>query len=344
MSRPRNVARKVESFPALTPTLPPATHTNSYAIGDREVLLVEPATPYDDERRAWLEWARAFPSQGRRAVAIVLTHHHDDHVGGAAFFAEELGLPLWAHEATARKLPHLTIDRRLAEGDEITLAGEVPTVLRVLHTPGHASGHVCLHDAATGVLVVGDMVASVGTILIPPDDGDMAEYLAQLERLAALSADVALPAHGDPIAEGAGGPSPSALFRYYVAHRLGREAKVAAALAAVGPGGASLEALVPVAYADTPVMMWPIARLSLEAHLVKLEREGRAKRAVGRGGRGSRDSVAGAGPRLAGLLVRGTRLAACPSMPQAPGLVSPSVFPTSATCGRAASPTSTRRP
>jgi endoribonuclease LACTB2 len=279
MSRPRNVARKVESFSARTPTLPPATHTNSYALGGREVLLVEPATPYDDERRAWLAWARAFPSQGRRAVAIVLTHHHPDHVGGAAFFARELDLPLWAHEKTAALLPDLRVDRLLAEGDEIALDGDTPSVLRVLHTPGHASGHVCLHDAEAGVLVVGDMVASVGTILIPPDDGDMAEYLAQLERLAALSADVALPAHGDPIAEGSGGPSPAALFRHYVAHRLGREAKVAAALGGVGPGGASLAALVPVVYADTPVMVWPIAMLSLEAHLLKLEREGRARRA-----------------------------------------------------------------
>src|SRR5690349_5799755 len=99
--RPRRVARGVELFPARTPTLPPATHTNSYAVGEREVLLVEPATPYEDERRDWLAWARAFAGEGRRAVAIVLTHHHMDHVGGAELFAKELGLPLWAHRETA---------------------------------------------------------------------------------------------------------------------------------------------------------------------------------------------------------------------------------------------------
>lgn len=278
--RPRAVARGVDLFPARTPTLPPATHTNSYALGDREVVLVEPATPYDDERRAWLSWARAFPSQGRALVAIALTHHHADHVGGAELFAQELGLPLWAHEATAARLPHLPIARRLEEGETFVLGGETPQRWTALHTPGHAPGHLCFHEAQQRIVVVGDMVASVGTILIEPHDGDMIAYLAQLERLASLDADMALPAHGDPIALGPeGGRAPSDLFRFYIGHRLAREAKVLAALTGAGAEGAPSEALVKVAYADTPPAIWPLARLSLEAHLIKLERDGRARRA-----------------------------------------------------------------
>ncbi len=276
--RPRAVARGVDLFSARTPTLLPATHTNSYALGEREVVLVEPATPYDDERRDWLSWARSFPSQGRELVAIALTHHHVDHVGGAEFFARELRLPLWAHEATAQRLPHLPIARRLAEGESIVLDGEIPQRWTAIHTPGHAPGHLCFHEASQRVVVVGDMVASVGTILIEPTDGDMIAYLEQLKRLESLDAAMALPAHGEPIAEGAGSPTPSALFRFYIAHRLEREARVEAALAAAGPEGATGEALVPVAYADTPPMVWPLARLSLEAHLIKLAREGRARR------------------------------------------------------------------
>ncbi|WP_044238537.1 MBL fold metallo-hydrolase [Chondromyces apiculatus] len=272
MNRPRPVARGVDLFPARTPTLPPATHTNSYALGEREVLLVEPATPHEDEQREWLAWARGMASAGRKLVAIALTHHHVDHVGGAAFFAEALGLPVWAHAETAARLPEIPVTRYLVDGEALTLAGPEPQRLQVLHTPGHAPGHVCLFDEDGGALVAGDMVASVGTILIAPGEGDMKEYLAQLERLAGLGARVALPAHGDPI------EAPEALFKHYVAHRLLREARVVAALAGRGGVAAGLDALVAEVYADTPREVWPLARLSLEAHLLKLEQDGKARR------------------------------------------------------------------
>jgi glyoxylase-like metal-dependent hydrolase (beta-lactamase superfamily II) len=271
MARPREISSSLQLFAALTPTLLPATHTNSYALGGRDVVLVEPATPYEDEQRAWIDWARGLVSQGRTLAAIVATHHHPDHVGGLEVLARELDVPVWAHELTVDRLAPETralVTRRLTDGEEFVLAGPRDESWRVLHTPGHAPGHVCLFEERTRTVVVGDMVASVGTILIAPGDGDMQVYLEQLDRLASLDASVALPAHGDPIDE------PTVLFRRYIAHRLAREAKVLAAVKLAGAAGADAGALVPEAYADTPAHLWPIATLSLEMHLEKLEREG----------------------------------------------------------------------
>jgi len=286
MIRPRELSSSLQLFAARTPTLPPATHTNSYALGGRDLVLVEPATPFEDEQRAWIDWARGLVSQGRKLVAILATHHHEDHVGGLEVLARELGAPVWAHDLTVERLSPKTralVERRLLDGESLVLEGPRDESWRVLHTPGHAPGHVCLFEERSRTVVVGDMVASVGTILIAPGDGDMQVYLEQLERLAALDARLALPAHGEPIDE------PSVLFRKYIAHRLAREAKVLEAVRNAGAAGGDAAALVPDAYADTPVHLWPIARLSLEAHLEKLEREGHVTRAGGAGGTGEDD-------------------------------------------------------
>ena len=120
------------------------------------------------------------------------------------------------------------------------------------------------------MLVVGDMVASVGTILIAPGDGDMRVYLEQLDRLAKLDARVALPAHGEPIAE------PVELFRRYIAHRLMRESKVLRALGDHALGRTAQE-ILPEAYDDVPPDALPLGLLSRLSHLQKLESEGRVR-------------------------------------------------------------------
>jgi len=270
MPGPLPIGKGVESFAARTPTLPPATHTQSYALGERDVLLVEPATPYDDERREWLAWARSLSASGRHLVAIFLTHHHADHAGGADFFARELGLPLWAHPETRDRLPDVPVARTLLDGDSIMLEGPTTQRWDVLHTPGHAPGHLCLHEVTSGTLVAGDMVATEGTILVEAIDGDMAVYIRELERLAALETLTVLPAHGAPIVD------PAALFTRYIRHRRMRETKILRALERAGAAGATPSDLVPGAYDDTPRAAWGIAALSVAAHLVKLEAEGLA--------------------------------------------------------------------
>jgi ribonuclease/clavin/mitogillin len=276
MTRPRELSCSVALFPVRTPTLLPATHTNSYALGARDVVLVEPSTPYEDEQRAWVDWARALPSSGRRPVAIFATHYHPDHIGGIDALSRELELPVWAHEETARRVPNVQVARRLVEGETLTLEGPEPESWRIVETPGHAWGHLCLWNDATRTVVVGDMVASVGTILIAPGDGDMRLYLESLGRLARLGARLALPAHGEPIDD------PTSLFERYIAHRKMREEKVVAALPQPGEPPASPDALVPRAYDDTPPHIWPIALLSLRAHLEKLVSDGRVREEEGR--------------------------------------------------------------
>jgi glyoxylase-like metal-dependent hydrolase (beta-lactamase superfamily II) len=269
MIRPERIATGIESFAARTPTLPPATHTQSYALGTREILLVEPATPFEDERRDWLAWARGLRSQGRELRGLFVTHHHPDHVGGASFFCRELGVPLLGHRLTGDRLERgVRLGRTYEEGDALILDGPEPQRWEVLHTPGHAVGHLCLFERSLGQVVVGDMVASVGTILVAPGDGDMREYIAQLRRLGELPARLALPAHGAPIVE------PSGLFAFYVQHRLMREDKVRRALRGCGRAGATVDELLPTVYEDTAETAYPLARLSLQAHLDKLVADG----------------------------------------------------------------------
>ena len=275
VARPRMLAATVELFPVRTPTLPPATHTNSYALGDREVLLVEPATPYADEKSAWLRWAADLRALGRTLVGIFVTHHHVDHAPAAQPFARALDLPLYAHPATFARLKGLEGVRcvEITDGHEFVLDGPIKTRWIALHTPGHAPGHLCLHEPHHKTLIAGDMVANGSTILVPPDDdGDMADYLAQLRRLDDLDTQTLLPAHGEPIDD------PHAVLTYYVQHRLMREEKIRAAHEALTHSlgrAPTIAELVPVAYDDTNVALWPLAKLSLEAHLVKLRREGR---------------------------------------------------------------------
>jgi endoribonuclease LACTB2 len=267
-----SVARGLQRLPVLTPTLAPATHTNSYLLGTRELLLVEPASPYEVERRELVAWVRGEQSRGRTLVGLLPTHHHPDHVG-ALDLAEIFGVPRWLHPSTHMHVSRSDVatdaaPRFLHEGDRFTLDGPEPQAWQVLHTPGHASGHICLERAADRVLIVGDMVASEGTILIAKGDGHMATYLQQLERLEARGARLALPAHGAPIAQ------PAALFRAYIEHRLRREQTILAAVSARGPNGGTLEELLPLAYPDVAAAVLPVARLSLDAHLEKLCEDG----------------------------------------------------------------------
>lgn len=254
----REVAPGIRVLALRTPTLPPAVHTNVYLVGpgggDHAHAVVDPGSPYPDQQAILDEILTTVPID-----LVLLTHHHGDHVGGAEALAARWGVPIAAHEATARRLAgRVNVTRTIADGEIVHGA-------TAIHTPGHAEGHLCFERG--GATIAGDMVAGIGTILIEPSEGDMAEYLASLERLLARPPAALLPAHGPVIADG------PAKLREYLAHRRMREARV---LAALSKTPASLKDLVARAYADTPMALWPLAERSLLAHLVKLLRDGLA--------------------------------------------------------------------
>jgi endoribonuclease LACTB2 len=250
------VAPGIRVLALRTPTLPPAAHTNVYLVGpDRgPIAVVDPGSPYEDQQAILDAYLGDLPVE-----LILLTHHHGDHAGGAAALAARWGVPVAAHAETARRLAGRVPVTRLIED------GEVVHGATAVHTPGHAEGHLCFEVG--GATIAGDMVAGLGTILIDPSEGDMALYLASLERLLARPAAALLPAHGPILPDG------PAKLREYLAHRRMREARVAAALSGAPQ---TLRELLPVAYGDTPTVLWPLAERSLLAHLVKLLRDGKA--------------------------------------------------------------------
>jgi glyoxylase-like metal-dependent hydrolase (beta-lactamase superfamily II) len=247
-----------------TPTLAPATHTNTWVVGRGALTVFDPASPYPEEQEHLLELLDERRASGERVARIVLTHHHHDHVGGAVALARALGVPIAAHETTASLLrDKVPVDETIAEGELLSCGGRT---LRARFTPGHAPGHLVFQDLDAGWVVAGDLVAGVGTILIDPRDGELGAYLDSLERVRQDRPTTLLPAHGPALPQG------DAVLSFYIAHRHQRTEQIRAALRAVG--AASPAELVPAVYAELPESAHEVAAVQISAHLLWLERHG----------------------------------------------------------------------
>jgi glyoxylase-like metal-dependent hydrolase (beta-lactamase superfamily II)/8-oxo-dGTP pyrophosphatase MutT (NUDIX family) len=262
----------VRLVPLRTPTLPPATHTHCYVVGDEELIVVDPGAHDPAEQQFLFDACDAFTAGGRRVREIVLTHEHVDHVGAAAALRARLGVPLRAHALTAERVRgQIPVDGLLHDGEHIELPGRLRQAWRAIHTPGHARGHLCFFEEDTRALLAGDMLAGEGTVVIPEaPEGDMADYLASLAALDRLEPRTIYPAHGPIIVDGRG------RIQAYIAHRAERERAVVAALGAAGR--ALPEELVPGVYNDVAPALHALAAHSLRAVLEKLAKEGRAER------------------------------------------------------------------
>lgn len=232
--------------------------TNTYLVGIDEIVVVDPGPDDADHLEAIAGCG------GDRIRWIVCTHTHIDHFPGVAGLKERTGAEVLAFEAR----DGLDIDRSLHDGDRIEAT---EFVLRAVHTPGHASNHLCFVLEQERMLFSGDHIMEGSTVVIRPPDGDMTAYLQQLERLKALRPRLRsiAPGHGHLIEH------PTAKIDEYLQHRAMREQQVVDLLQTTGP--TTIDAIVARLYTETPEELLPMAAGTVWAHLIKLKDDGRAK-------------------------------------------------------------------
>ena len=241
------------------------TGTQSYFVGAAEVAVIDPGPDQPDHVAALIEAVG-----GRRLVAIVCTHTHRDHSPAARPLAEATGAPIvgcapLALESVGPRADasfdgDYAPDRVLADGESIMVDGEPLTAVA---TPGHTSNHLCL--AYRGALFTGDHVMGWSTTVVVPPDGDMADYMASLDKLRGREDRVYYPAHGAAVVK------PQQLVRGMIGHRMQRERQI---VRLIGEGRATIGEIVAGAYPGLDPRLVPAAGGSVLAHLVDLERRG----------------------------------------------------------------------
>lgn len=261
------LSARVTRVLAANPGVMTGPGTNSYLVGQKEILVVDPGPALPGHVDALIEAAEAL---GGKIRWIALTHTHQDHAPAALELKERTGAeilgqsPLSGDPAQAL----IRVDRALAHGDRLQTA---EFSLRALHTPGHVGNHLCYLLEEEKLLFSGDHLINGSTVVIIPPSGSMGDYLRSLELLTREDIARIAPGHGDVI------DNAQALIQFTIHHRLAREAKVMTKLT---PELQTLEALTAQVYDDVSPALHPVARYSLHAHLIKLRDEGKALEAL----------------------------------------------------------------
>jgi glyoxylase-like metal-dependent hydrolase (beta-lactamase superfamily II) len=269
LPRVTELAPGVTRLLAPNPSMMTGPGTNTYLFGSSEIAVIDPGPNLPDHIDRIIEYA------GAPIRWILVTHTHPDHSPAAVPLArltgaEILGMPSpgGEHQDTS-----FEPDRVLADGDYLTTD---EFEIEAVHTPGHASNHLCYLHAELNWLLTGDLVIDGSTVVINPPDGDMKTYIDSLRRVKVMGCESLLPGHGGRIDD------PVRVINWIIGHRMEREAKVLAALTA-NPG-ATLSELIPSVYRDVAGHLFQLAERSLLAHLLKLESEGIAENNDGRWG------------------------------------------------------------
>ena len=251
----------IRRLAAPNPSMMTGPGTNTYLFGDKEVAVLDPGPVIDSHLDTIVRVADA-PIRW-----VLVTHTHPDHSPAAAVLAKRTGAELIGIAAPQGQHQDATFEPTSIPADGDQLVTDEFTITAV-HTPGHASNHVCFHHEASDWLFTGDHVIDGPTVVIDPPDGNMKQYIESLLRVKSMGCTALAPGHGYVIHD------PERVIDWIVAHRLGREAKVVAALKA-NPGLSTHE-LVPHVYKDVDKRLYGWAERSLLAHLIKLEEDGGA--------------------------------------------------------------------
>ncbi len=279
------IAPQVRRLTAPNPSPMTFTGTQTYLVGSGDVMVIDPGPDLPAQTDAILQAL----GPGEHIGAILVTHTHIDHSPGARSLKAATGAPIHGfgrHGAgespTMAALTasgasfgggegadhDLVPDHLLADGDVVESGG---TALTALHTPGHLSNHLCF-ALPGGAVFSGDLIMGWATTMVSPPDGDMAAFMASLERMAGHEAHVFYPGHGHAVTD------PRGMIAHQAAHRRGREAQIVAALAKAGE--ATPAALTAGIYHDVDPALHGAAARNVFAHLLGLVSEGRAE-AVG---------------------------------------------------------------
>lgn len=253
-------------LPLRSHTLPPATHTNAFLLGEPgcDLQLVDPS-PGDADEYAKL---KTFLQQWGRPQRLVLTHHHPDHHQHAPQLAREWNLPLAMSADTRQRIEQRwgpsylagVSTQILAEGDILCTSRGVE--VNVIAVPGHDAGQLAFMPKDRCWMITGDLYQGVGTVVIAQPEGHMGTYFRTLKKVIQLGPAVTVPSHGMAL------PG-TRQIRLTLEHRQKRESHIQALWAQ----GLDVEAILQQEYADVPRALWPLARCNIEAHLQKIRED-----------------------------------------------------------------------